>query len=640
MELHSNQIRWEAPEPHKFNFDKPDYTPLANSLNYLSGVSQDIADRLNAMEDDKLEADVKLAEDEANKAIEDADSATADYDQLSEMALSKVQGAFYKYNEAARVRFTRKHNTYFDELQLAISDKLLKKKAQQLENDVEINIPQWTTVALNQGKAGLEWMLNEKIAKTLEGVSSPEKIASLQFKAKHMYDTASVNNGLNGDEAAIKKTMSDLKNPKIYDTLNAYERSVSYSSGKNKLESLEKAKKKEDDPNLKLLSRMYATYSSQQDEASQDKLYKQIVGLDPSPIVIGEEIDENGVPQPKLLYMDSYSMDDRLDFATKLSNAYDKYNGSMKIRQNLYENDLRKMLTEYKEAEANSSSDRAHVIINLNNMRYDVNRYSKVDETTRQDIDALIDNEISARIEALNVPDFYADNILWSGEKATNINPGVELVRRIATGQEPASGKSQADWALGKDVAATARSDGGLLQDVIQTWKGDFDKDMGRDTVSEYALVSTFVLKAFRDAGKLQGTRLAQPDRVYVESLMLTMNGLLESGDYNKRIRDEDVQKVESLYTNFLVSPPTDEEKQIISQIDKWASTAQASRDSYQLWAYLTRPEPGYTREDQDFKMGGAYLQPAKDMLDTIWRGSKTRKEITDAEKRAKNAND
>ena len=276
------------------------------------------------------------------------------------------------------------------------------------------------------------------------------------------------------------------------------------------------------------------------------------------------------------------------------------------------------------------------MIVKLNDMRKDVNRYGRVAEGTRKDIDSLIDNEISARVEALNVPNFYTDNILFSGKKQ-NVNPGVELVARIKTGKEPSNTYTGGEWALGTNVAATARSDGGLLQDVIQTWKGDFDKDMGRDTVGEYTLVKAFVLKAFRDAGRLEGTRLAQTDRTYVESLMMAMDGLVSDGNYNKKMTDEDVKKTDVFYTNFLRGGLTDAEKDIMKEVDKWASTAQASRDSGQLMAYLARPEPGYTREDQDFKMGGAYLQPAKDMLDTIWRGSTTRKSITDAQKRANN---
>lgn len=635
-ELHKNQIKWEAPEPYKANFDKPDYSPLADALTRLGGVSEDIARRKAQIDDDSLKADLKFAEAEANKLIEDASSATADYDNLSEMALSKVQAAFDKYDEATRIRFTRENGTYMDELQLAVSDKILKKKASQLENDVELNIPQWTTEALNHGEAGLKWMLNEKIAKTLEGLSSPETISKLQFRAKHFYDTASVNNGLNGNEASVRKTMSDLRNPKKYDTLNAYERSVSYTSAKNKLESLEKAKKEGDDPNMKLVSEMYATYAMQQDSASMDALYKKIVGLDPSPIVIGVTKDKDGNPVPQLLYMDSYPASARLALATKLTNAYDKYNGAAEIRQNLYDNDIRKMLIEYKEAEDNSSSDRATAIINLDNMRHDVNRYSRLDEGTRKEIDALIDNEINARVEAFNVPDFYVDNIMWSGRKGHQDSPAAELVSRIRGGQEPGRQTTSAERAFGSNVAVQGRSDGGLLQDMIQTWKGDFDKNMGRDTIAEYALVSAYALKAFRDAGKLEGTRLAQDDRTYVVSLVRTLDELNRSGEYNQRIRDDDVHKVDILYKNFLGSNPSEDEKKLINDIGRWASTAQSSRDSYQLWSYLSRPEPSYTREDQDFKMGGAYLQPAKDMLDTIWRGSKTRKSITDAQKRAK----
>ena len=34
-ELHKNQIQWQAPEPQKVAFDKPNYEPLADAFNSL-----------------------------------------------------------------------------------------------------------------------------------------------------------------------------------------------------------------------------------------------------------------------------------------------------------------------------------------------------------------------------------------------------------------------------------------------------------------------------------------------------------------------------------------------------------------------------------------------------------------------------
>ena len=135
-ELHANQIRWEAPEPQKVSFDKPDYSPLADAFARLGNVADEIGQRQRKMLDNNLEADLKLAEDEANKIIDEAQSATADYGGLSEMALSKLQETFYKYDEATRTRFTREHKTYFDEVQLAISDKILTKTAKQISESI------------------------------------------------------------------------------------------------------------------------------------------------------------------------------------------------------------------------------------------------------------------------------------------------------------------------------------------------------------------------------------------------------------------------------------------------------------------------------------------------------------------------
>ena len=90
-ELHKNQIQWAAPEPQKVSLDRPDYTPLAESMNYLSRVSDTISHRQAAIDDENLKNDLKLAEERANQLIEDSASATADYDELSEMALTEIQ---------------------------------------------------------------------------------------------------------------------------------------------------------------------------------------------------------------------------------------------------------------------------------------------------------------------------------------------------------------------------------------------------------------------------------------------------------------------------------------------------------------------------------------------------------------------
>lgn len=621
-ELHKNQIQWEAPEPRKVSLDAPDYSPLADSLGYLSRVADDISQREAKIKDDNLKADLDLAEARANQMIEDAASATADYNELSEKALSEVQAAFYKYDENTRVRFNTANKDYMDSLQLAISDKIQKKRASQLENDVELNLPRWTTEALNRGKSGLQWMLDEKIAGTLTGLSSPEKIAELQFKARHYYDDAVVNNGLNGDEATVKATMNRLRNSKDLTSLNAYERSVAYARGKSIVESYEKAKKSGDDPQLKLIEEMYAGYAMIQDGNNMEQLYNDIIGQGSGLVLIGTTKDKDGNVIPKYINLNEYTPAQRLNFATKLSNAYDKHNVDFKVRQDLYSNDITKMMVEYNRTKDNKSGGRDSALAALSRARQNVVQFSKLDEGTRKEVDALLENERQARIEALNSSPYYLDTFLWTGKRREN--PMVELVSRIQAGKEPTRGLTGAETMLSRRVESADRGDGGLLQNIIQLYKNDFYKDMGRDTVSEYALVSSVVLKAFKDAGKLEGTRLAQSDGVYTDALVSTMDYLRQNGLYNANITDENAEAVRGMFSLFVNDELTDDEKKLVTQIENWAKTSQSARDMGSVLSYITRPEPDTT--NANMKMNGAYLQPAQDALDVITQmGSKTK---------------
>lgn len=621
-ELHKNQIEWNAPEPQKVSLAKPDYSPLADSMAYLSRVSDDISRRQAQLDDDNLEADLKYAEERANKMIEDDASATADYANLSEKALSEVQAAFYNYDEATRNRFTRTHKDYMESLQLAISDKIQKKRAVQLENDVDLNIPRWTTEALNRGKDGLRWMLDEKIAKTLTGISSPEVIAQKQFKARHYYDEATVTNGLNGDESKVKATMAKLRNSNDLTSLNAYERSTYYARGKSIIESYEKAKNTGDDPQLKLVEKMYAGYAMVQDGNNMEQLYNDITGRGAGLIVVGTTKDKDGNIVPQYIDMNQYSPDQRLAFATKISNAYDKYNLDFKVRQDLYNNDITKMMVEYNRTKDTKSGGTDSALVALAKARQNITMFEKLDDGTRKEVDALLENERQARIEALNSTPYYIDAAFWSGKRREN--PMNALIARIKEGKQPSRDKATTESLLGKTVESSQRGDGGLLQNIIQLYKNDFYKDMGRDTVSEYTLVSAVVLKAFKEAGKLEGTRLAQSDGVYTDAMLIAMDNLRQQGLYNERINDDNAKTIKDMFTMIVHDNFTDDEKRIINQIEEWSKTSQSSRDLGAVRAYLSRPEPD--TDNVNLKMNGAYLQPAQDVLDVITSmGTKTK---------------
>jgi hypothetical protein len=188
MELHSNQIRWEAPEPHKFNFDKPDYAPLANALGYLSGVAEDVQHSMEAYQDNQLVKNLEKANKDMEEAINNENSLNANYDRVADNAIANWQNIFNSADEATRVRFLRSNPHAQEMFEMSVRAKVLKKRQEQIYSNSKLDIAQMSTSVVTAPKEMQDAVLREKRAE-IQNLNLPiEMTNDLLFRLQSEVD--------------------------------------------------------------------------------------------------------------------------------------------------------------------------------------------------------------------------------------------------------------------------------------------------------------------------------------------------------------------------------------------------------------------------------------------------------------------
>lgn len=633
-ELHKNQIRWEAPEPHKFSFDKPDYSPLADALGRLGEAANDLAVRKAKMDDEDLKADLKLAEDEANQIIDNAASADADYDQLSEMVLSKVQGAFYKYDDATRTRFTRDHKTYFDELQLAVADKILKKKSKEIQAKVDVDIPLWASEAMVAPTAKeREAKRNEGVAKiqtALQGLVSPDIITQKVYRFDNMIDKANLNNLIAaGTDESYTEAKKFLNNPKKAASIDPYEWSVFNARIIAGEKELAKAKAKAEDPVSTALINTYAVYSANGATGAARQLYRQIqIGGEVPYTVIGE----GGKPVVKYIDTSKIPESQRLGIITEMK-KYNELNPEFKKDQDDYSSAVSEALVIYNKAIDSNSSDQDEALQLLTAYRDDP-MYDFLEGGTRENIASIINGQMKARLEAS-----LGETQQLGGIRSKTIgNPVNELTRMLIENKYRVSPEGGfIDWATRSPLDSIndkySPYDNITLAIIgaANIWRERFADDMDRNTLSEYGLFHKVLLPAYRDAGMLEGTRFNVSNRS-IEAAFSGWSFMLKRGmQYNEKISDENAAKVEDFFRLLIGGDElTDKEKDVVNQMSKIVRTGQANRDWSGLRQWISTPEiKKSTSPVSGSKQQKNYqLMKAMNIMNTSTRTEKASKEL------------
>ena len=248
-EFHKNQVRWEAPEPSKVTLAKPDYSYLTGALNNLANAADAIAETERIRTDDALKADLEEQINLANRDIDDARSVDADFDSLGEKALSRIHATLGSYDESAQRRFLDANPHYLDNTQLAVSEKILKRKRDIFENDVENNLPLWTSQAVLKGTPAARQDVIHKIQERLGNISYETTVNNLIFKANQMMDNASIANLIGkGTDESLAQARAFLSNPETNVTIDAYRRANWVDMVNDAQARLDKLKATADDP--------------------------------------------------------------------------------------------------------------------------------------------------------------------------------------------------------------------------------------------------------------------------------------------------------------------------------------------------------------------------------------------------------
>ena len=162
-ELHKNQIQWQAPEPTKASFDKPDYSPMADALGYISQLSDDLAKREQAYLDNQLAKSLEEANVRAGDNFEKADSLNANYEEVANKAIKDWHDQFNSFDAATKERFLDKNPYAAEEFELSVRAKANKKRTEQIYNRSKLDIAQWSTEIVNAGMGIADDKEREKI---------------------------------------------------------------------------------------------------------------------------------------------------------------------------------------------------------------------------------------------------------------------------------------------------------------------------------------------------------------------------------------------------------------------------------------------------------------------------------------------
>lgn len=661
MELHKNQIAWEAPEPHHAAYEKPDYQPFADALNNLSRVSDDISTRLNRMQDDQLKADLKLAEDRANKLIDDAASADADYDSLSEKALSEVQAAFYQYDEPARIRFNRANKTYFDELQLAVTDKILKKKASQLINEVELNIPLWASQAVAEGTWDARKRGINKIQSSLKGYASPEQIAKLEYTYNNSIDKANLNNLITaGTDEALAEAKTYMTNPKKAASLDPYERSVFLGRIKAQEKENAKAKAKAEDPLSLSVIQEYARNSAAGDTATAQIIFKTVRTGGLVPVLTADE--EGNIVKS---YVDTSKMSEsqRLGMISEMK-KYDNLNPDFEKDKASYSAELSEALTLYQKAVDDDDSGQDEMLQNLMSLSNN-GLFDHMENGTQEKVMGAINEQLKARVEAsLGEDQQYTVNATGGIVPSVGVamlgkitsgapfgynkkvgNP-VTMLREsfaapnVSAGRDSNMGGLMAsllrEQGNQKDVspytiqeASKAASVGRAIMPESTTpyknnitaemmgaaniWKSRFGKDMERNSVAELGLYNKILLPALRDNNLLAGTRFEKTNLSYEKAYAEWSAGLKRQGLYNARVSKDNEKRIYDFYEILVGDELTQAEKDRVQTTLEYTKSGQANEDWNKASAYLFTPEAPRT-----FGYSDAKTKPNYELMKTM----------------------
>jgi hypothetical protein len=622
-EFHKNQIKWDAPERDRITLAKPDLSYLSNALNNLAQDSQYIADAERKRLDDRLAEDMKRQELETNDYIEDARSVTADFDKLGTDALGRFQATLSSYDEATQRRFLEANPHYLDNMQLAISDKILKRKRDIFENDVENNLPLWTSQAAMIGTEKARQDVIHRIQESLGNISYETTVTNMIFKANQMFDKYNVaellRRGALGDTNALSQAEAFLKNPRRSVTIDPYQRVMYQSSIDGIRKDLAKEKKSKDNPQAEAIIEAYRKLRYYGFNKEGDYVYDQIINSQNELISTtqdGYAIEIEGQPMPLRFALQGLNASDRMEIAKEMR-KYDNDTPEY-VRHKLdYMNRVADLVSNYKVGHDNKDSTQSMAVAGLEEAMNNTRLFDELDTNTQQDIRRYVKQSRDAKTEIMSFDSTPFRDVGWFEENAQRVIPettaGVYL--KSATGpmwspvpesqkggneilenllgmsliQKPQSGVQRDIYsaqALGNDMAdyiSYAETKGGdSLVNAVLPLRTMFYKDIEDNTIGEYVLLTWEAMSIMQKQGMLDGTRFYAEQGDYTKMFDSVIGALRADGSLNQRTTDENAQAV----TNIIKSMAgrgaklTEYENRVVAAIADAAAGSQVNRSA------------------------------------------------------------
>lgn len=643
-ELHKNQVAWEAPEPQKVSLAKPDYSYLQNALDSLSRDSQYIADAERKRLDDAMAADLTEQLNLANQDIDNERSATADFDSLGEKALSRLQGAFGQYDEATRRRFMENNPHYFDNVQLAISDKILKHQRQVIEAGVENDLPLWTSQAIMIGTPQARQDVITKIQERLGNISTEATVDNMIFKANTYMDKATVSNLLvTGTDDSLRQAEAFLKTPEVSETLDPIERSNYLSMIKNKREELfkekEAKKKAGEDPESQMILNMYSEMRMQGMTAPADQLFDDVRSnkecIETVPNSWGVKV--NGQPIPQCINLNHLSPVQRAGLLAKMKEK-DSLDPNKIIDEAKYANAVADALTNYQIDSGNKSVKTSSSIMLIDDL-IKSSAFKSLPDKDRNRLVEIRDDYLNAVAETIDSAAPQWEN-KWgfAGQKISSpVAQAAALLNRTPTQKildtlgglktsaayEPisemplsmeaksaATARKLGSWTL-SDRSDADRLFGQYIVDFSNQYVQRFAKDTDYNSTSRFGINVIGTLRAYQEAGKLAGTRLDASTKRLATALTKW-----ESIGYVSGMGKETISKDNEQYANTLLSliindEPTADEQKIFNDIIRQTRTIHGSYDTNdQVLRSFSEITPTSTYEP-----GTSVLHPVVDQM-------------------------
>lgn len=187
-ELHKNQVAWSAPEPIQVSLaKKQDF--IGPALQQLGQQASALADTQKAIEDAKIEADMKQAQEQALFDLQNSKRLNPkEYVKDQQAALAKMNAKLGEYSEDVKNRFLRDNPQYFEAFELSTEKIVLDKQTQQAYQELKLSIPMLAEEALRYGSFDYGYKKVQEAAANL----TAEQANDLLFAYREYYDEGAV----------------------------------------------------------------------------------------------------------------------------------------------------------------------------------------------------------------------------------------------------------------------------------------------------------------------------------------------------------------------------------------------------------------------------------------------------------------